>query len=190
MSEKKQPVDLGLLEEDDEFEEFPAEGAGRGGDGTGRDGKRGSSSSSSACRPRPGPARSAEAGKGRSGSGERERGGGAGARFVSGSLPAEQPSGSPRRRDTTPHAPLRRYGGSFPVPRRSLPPVPPRSEVRGRSPVRVKSRGRARTCCLWPAGLVSRCRAHGTGSAVSLCEGAGNKRGRNLPHLSSRGENR
>ncbi|XP_012365930.1 26S proteasome complex subunit SEM1 isoform X1 [Nomascus leucogenys] len=25
MSEKKQPVDLGLLEEDDEFEEFPAE---------------------------------------------------------------------------------------------------------------------------------------------------------------------
>lgn len=26
MSEKKQPVDLGLLEEDDEFEEFPAEG--------------------------------------------------------------------------------------------------------------------------------------------------------------------
>lgn len=27
MSEKKQPVDLGLLEEDDEFEEFPAEGA-------------------------------------------------------------------------------------------------------------------------------------------------------------------
>ncbi|XP_036182873.1 LOW QUALITY PROTEIN: 26S proteasome complex subunit SEM1 [Myotis myotis] len=24
MSEKKQPVDLGLLEEDDEFEEFPA----------------------------------------------------------------------------------------------------------------------------------------------------------------------
>lgn len=39
MSEKKQPVDLGLLEEDDEFEEFPAEGAGRGGDGTGRDGK-------------------------------------------------------------------------------------------------------------------------------------------------------
>lgn len=28
MSEKKQPVDLGLLEEDDEFEEFPAEGAG------------------------------------------------------------------------------------------------------------------------------------------------------------------
>lgn len=32
MSEKKQPVDLGLLEEDDEFEEFPAEGnrLGRG----------------------------------------------------------------------------------------------------------------------------------------------------------------
>ncbi|KAL6063370.1 hypothetical protein STEG23_021185 [Scotinomys teguina] len=29
MSEKKQPVDLDLLEEDDEFEEFPAEdGAG------------------------------------------------------------------------------------------------------------------------------------------------------------------
>ncbi|XP_038248396.1 26S proteasome complex subunit SEM1 isoform X1 [Dermochelys coriacea] len=27
MSEKKQPVDLGLLEEDDEFEEFPAEEA-------------------------------------------------------------------------------------------------------------------------------------------------------------------
>lgn len=26
MSEKKQTVDLGLLEEDDEFEEFPAEG--------------------------------------------------------------------------------------------------------------------------------------------------------------------
>ncbi|CAI9156483.1 unnamed protein product [Rangifer tarandus platyrhynchus] len=25
MSEKKQPVDLGLLEEDDKFEEFPAE---------------------------------------------------------------------------------------------------------------------------------------------------------------------
>ncbi|XP_040820746.1 26S proteasome complex subunit SEM1 isoform X1 [Ochotona curzoniae] len=25
MSEKKQPADLGLLEEDDEFEEFPAE---------------------------------------------------------------------------------------------------------------------------------------------------------------------
>uniref|UniRef100_A0ACB8FUZ0 26S proteasome complex subunit n=1 Tax=Sphaerodactylus townsendi TaxID=933632 RepID=A0ACB8FUZ0_9SAUR len=25
MSEKKQPVDLGLLEEDNEFEEFPAE---------------------------------------------------------------------------------------------------------------------------------------------------------------------
>uniref|UniRef100_A0A8C3TG68 Uncharacterized protein n=1 Tax=Catharus ustulatus TaxID=91951 RepID=A0A8C3TG68_CATUS len=37
MSEKKQPVDLGLLEEDDEFEEFPAEGAGRGRHGTGRD---------------------------------------------------------------------------------------------------------------------------------------------------------
>ncbi|KAK1334890.1 hypothetical protein QTO34_004461 [Cnephaeus nilssonii] len=30
MSEKKQPVDLGLLEEDDEFEEFPAEGERRG----------------------------------------------------------------------------------------------------------------------------------------------------------------
>uniref|UniRef100_A0A8B9WUQ9 26S proteasome complex subunit SEM1 n=1 Tax=Bos mutus grunniens TaxID=30521 RepID=A0A8B9WUQ9_BOSMU len=29
MSEKKQPVDLGLLEEDDEFEEFPAEGRPR-----------------------------------------------------------------------------------------------------------------------------------------------------------------
>jgi len=28
MSEKKQTVDLGLLEEDDEFEEFPAEGKG------------------------------------------------------------------------------------------------------------------------------------------------------------------
>lgn len=26
MSDKKQTVDLGLLEEDDEFEEFPAEG--------------------------------------------------------------------------------------------------------------------------------------------------------------------
>ncbi|XP_048416825.1 26S proteasome complex subunit SEM1 [Stegostoma tigrinum] len=26
MSDKKAPVDLGLLEEDDEFEEFPAEG--------------------------------------------------------------------------------------------------------------------------------------------------------------------
>ncbi|XP_032898242.1 26S proteasome complex subunit SEM1 isoform X1 [Amblyraja radiata] len=26
MSDKKPPVDLGLLEEDDEFEEFPAEG--------------------------------------------------------------------------------------------------------------------------------------------------------------------
>lgn len=30
MSEKKQPVDLGLLEEDDEFEEFPAEGISGG----------------------------------------------------------------------------------------------------------------------------------------------------------------
>lgn len=40
MSEKKQPVDLGLLEEDDEFEEFPAEGAGRGGDGTGGEARR------------------------------------------------------------------------------------------------------------------------------------------------------
>lgn len=29
MSEKKQTVDLGLLEEDDEFEEFPAEGKSR-----------------------------------------------------------------------------------------------------------------------------------------------------------------
>lgn len=32
MSEKKQPADLGLLEEDDEFEEFPAEGSRADGD--------------------------------------------------------------------------------------------------------------------------------------------------------------
>lgn len=40
MAEKKQPVDLGLLEEDDEFEEFPAEGARRGW-GEGPRGRRG-----------------------------------------------------------------------------------------------------------------------------------------------------
>lgn len=51
MSEKKQPVDLGLLEEDDEFEEFPAEGAERVGDG------RSGGGASSGGRPRPGPGR-------------------------------------------------------------------------------------------------------------------------------------
>lgn len=54
MSEKKQPVDLGLLEEDDEFEEFPAEGASRGRRGTG-----GQDATGRGLRgglPRPGPA--------------------------------------------------------------------------------------------------------------------------------------
>lgn len=40
MSEKKQPVDLGLLEEDDEFEEFPAEGRLENGE-AGRENQRG-----------------------------------------------------------------------------------------------------------------------------------------------------
>lgn len=63
MSEKKQPVDLGLLEEDDEFEEFPAEGAERAERGGWR--KR-SGGGRAVCRPRRLPAGRAGPGRGES----------------------------------------------------------------------------------------------------------------------------
>lgn len=72
MSEKKQPVDLGLLEEDDEFEEFPAEGAERAERGGWR--KR-SGGGRAVCRPRRLPA--GRAGPGRAGERARPAAGGA-----------------------------------------------------------------------------------------------------------------
>lgn len=75
MSEKKQPVDLGLLEEDDEFEEFPAEGAGWGGDG--KRGGWGGGGGSSASRPRPGPGPARPVGRGEEGTRDHRRAGAA-----------------------------------------------------------------------------------------------------------------
>lgn len=130
MSEKKQPVDLGLLEEDDEFEEFPAEGAGWGGDG-----KRGSlgGGGGSAGRPRPGPGPARGPRRGRNVRPPADgSGGGARARFVSGSPPAEQLSGSARRCETSLPAAVSAIREQ---PLASPHPTP--SEVRGCSPVRV-----------------------------------------------------